>query len=652
MEIEKMENERMEIMEIKMKRMAEIIKREEMGEVIRRRNEPPSWETIREVFKGEVTRRAAEKKGEKKREVTRRAKETKREKMGEVIEIERKKFNSPGGDSKLSEALGKIDFEVVNADTREYTPDYNIVRLLHVFRDAVPKDVSYPWLDMFTLRKCFNLKLLDIIHVPLCHLPESVYKASVEWMHQYISNRQLSGFTVLWLMRILHDLLDEESSGDMEVTEFIVYAMITRSRPDILILETLPLLREDPFLKDAPNLIPVTVWTIAQASPHNLSVALYSWARNLLPLFSSCNNGSSQDLILALVEKILSETDAKNILCKAVAPIYNKEPKLSDLVRFESIGILSELDAKNILCKAAAPIYLEEHVIPPCSFEILLRLTFPDTSTRDTSRFEVIYPVLKEVALANVLPSQSILELFESCLRLSEQGNPGLAEEATSIAMWCLTKNLDCWKYWKWDSLYKENFKASVALHRKFLIEEWIPYSLGQPRDPLFICQPGSPEMRSLTHKIFEFSVGLARDGNRDLHSEAIAMGIWSLNEIFDCCKLYDDLHELNLKDIVNLLSNELVGIAQREGYDHPLSLSKGAFREIYLLSMKLAKEEVIGNDDIAEKLQSMKCAQVLLDAGANVNVVDKNKNTQLHYVAGYGRKDCVGLLPENDAPV
>lgn len=46
------------------------------------------------------------------------------------------------------------------------------------------------------------------------------------------------------------------------------------------------------------------------------------------------------------------------------------------------------------------------------------------------------------------------------------------------------------------------------------------------------------------------------------------------------------------------------------------------------------------------------KCAQVLLEAGVKVDALDKNKNTALHYAAGYGRKECVALLLENGAAV
>lgn len=50
--------------------------------------------------------------------------------------------------------------------------------------------------------------------------------------------------------------------------------------------------------------------------------------------------------------------------------------------------------------------------------------------------------------------------------------------------------------------------------------------------------------------------------------------------------------------------------------------------------------------------LFQVKCAQALLEAGAKVDALDKNKNTALHYAAGYGRKECVALLLENGAAV
>nr|XP_025888949.1 ankyrin repeat domain-containing protein 2B-like [Solanum lycopersicum] len=53
-----------------------------------------------------------------------------------------------------------------------------------------------------------------------------------------------------------------------------------------------------------------------------------------------------------------------------------------------------------------------------------------------------------------------------------------------------------------------------------------------------------------------------------------------------------------------------------------------------------------------SHRIFRVKCAQVLLEAGAEVDALNKNKNTALHYAAGYGRKECVVLLLKNGAAV
>uniref|UniRef100_A0A1J3JZS4 Uncharacterized protein n=1 Tax=Noccaea caerulescens TaxID=107243 RepID=A0A1J3JZS4_NOCCA len=128
---------------------------------------------------------------------------------------------------------------------------------------------------------------------------------------------------------------------------------------------------------------------MAQASQGDLSAGLYAWAHNLLPLMgdkNKCHSPESMDLILQFVENILSNPEARAIL-------------VNNAVREG------------------------ERLIPLASFEILLRLTFPDPSGRvkATERFEAIYPLLKEVALAPT-GSNTMKQIFTISLNLAGQG--------------------------------------------------------------------------------------------------------------------------------------------------------------------------------------------------------------------------------------
>ncbi|XP_056851139.1 uncharacterized protein LOC108824529 isoform X2 [Raphanus sativus] len=212
--------------------------------------------------------------------------------------------------------------------------------------------------------------------------------------------------------------------------------MVLRRKPDALI-NVLPSLRENPKYQGQDKL-PVVVWMMAQASQGDLSVGLLSWAHNLLPVVSNKNcNPQSRDLILQLVETILSNPKARTIL-------------VSGAVR------------------------KGERLIPPPSFEILVQLTFPASSAR-----------VKEVALAGAPGSKAMKQvtqqIFTSALRLAGEGNPVLAKAAAGIAVWAVTENVDCCKHW--DNLYKENLEASVAVLKR-LVEEWKEHSLKLSSSP------------------------------------------------------------------------------------------------------------------------------------------------------------------------
>ncbi|KFK36831.1 hypothetical protein AALP_AA4G177000 [Arabis alpina] len=118
-------------------------------------------------------------------------------------------------------------------------------------------------------------------------------------------------------------------------------------------------------------------------------------------------------------------------------------------------------------------------LIPVSSFEMLLRLTFPDTSDRYTERFKAVYPLLKDVALADAPVKEEVRlvtePIFEFSIKFAAEGNPDLAEVATTIAVWCVTKNIDCCRCW-FTNYHEEYPKASVALLKK-LVEEWDDHS-------------------------------------------------------------------------------------------------------------------------------------------------------------------------------
>ncbi|EHA8591961.1 hypothetical protein COCNU_contig69131079G000010 [Cocos nucifera] len=95
-----------------------------------------------------------------------------------------------------------------------------------------------------------------------------------------------------------------------------------------------------------------------------------------------------------------------------------------------------------------------------------------------TERLEVVYPTLKELALAGSpgtkATKQAAQQLLPAAVKAMQENNPELTREATDIFIWCLTQNADCYK--QWEKLHLENVDASVAVLRK-LSSEWKVYS-------------------------------------------------------------------------------------------------------------------------------------------------------------------------------
>ncbi|CAO2828513.1 unnamed protein product [Amaranthus hypochondriacus] len=309
---------------------------------------------------------------------------------------------------------------------------------------------QFPWVKIF--RESPVAKLSEN---PVSHIPDAVYRTSVDWINQR-SVTALSSFVILLLDTILTDLNNQlpsnknakkaslQPSSKSQVAVFVVLAMVLRRKPDVFV-SLLPTLRENSKYQGQEKLS-IIIWMISQACQGDLAVGLFAWAHNLLPLLSSksTNNPLCRDLILQLVERILASPKARTILVNGA-------------------------------------VRKGERLIPPAEFEILMRVTFPVASARvkATERFEAVYPILKEVALAGAAGSKAMKQMsqhmFGFAIIAAGEGKPELAKEATDLISWCLAQNSDIFK--QWDKVYLDNLEASVAVLKK-LCEERIEQQL------------------------------------------------------------------------------------------------------------------------------------------------------------------------------
>ncbi|XP_056845270.1 uncharacterized protein LOC108853232 isoform X1 [Raphanus sativus] len=389
----------------------------------------------------------------------------------------------------LSEAAKKIvpSHFAAFIDEIKLVPQTDLLRVNVYLNKAFSQVSSLPWFNM--------LKKSPLSDVPFSHIPKSVFETAVECCINKLPFYTHWNFVMWALDRLLIDWAahargEEQPLTQYQVATLVELAMVLRASPDSLTC-LLPMLRGRPMYHGQDKL-PLIVWMMAQAFQSDLPAALYSWAHNLLPLVvnnDECYSSQSIDLILQFVEKILSSNPKARVLL-----LLNKNVRNGEVL------------------------------IPPPSFETLVRLTFPPPSARvegATERFEAIYPLLKEVALA---PGSCALQhnIFTFSLKLAGgQGNPALANEATAIAISVLTQNVDC--FTQWEILYKENLEASVLLLKK-LVDEW--------KDHCLKLSPCSDDARTVKHAMYSF---------RMENEKAITEGVVNLSlykEADKSCKL------------------------------------------------------------------------------------------------------------------
>ncbi|KAK7300692.1 hypothetical protein RJT34_11540 [Clitoria ternatea] len=382
----------------------------------------------------------------------------------EVKKVKQKKPKKPK--VTVAEAASKINADDLAAFIAEITASYDsqqdiqLMRFADYFGRAFSSvsGAQFPWLKIFK-----ESTVAKIVDIPLSHISEDIYKITADWIG-HRSSEALGSFVLWSLDSILADYAShqgdvkgskkvvQQSSSKSQVAMFVVLAMVLRRKPDVMI-SLLPIIKESQKYQGQDKL-PVTVWVIAQASQGDLVTGLYLWVSLLLPMLSGKSgcNPQSRDLILQLVERIMTSPKARPIL-------------LNGAVR------------------------KGERVVPPWALDSLWRLTFPLPSTRvkATERFEAVYPTLKEVALAGSPGSKAIKHLAQQILsfaiKAAGEDNPDLSKEASSIFIWCLTQNPECYK--QWDLLYMDNLEASIVVLRK-LSDEWKEHCVKHPSlDPL-----------------------------------------------------------------------------------------------------------------------------------------------------------------------
>ncbi|KAL4281107.1 hypothetical protein GQ457_03G026610 [Hibiscus cannabinus] len=237
---------------------------------------------------------------------------------------EEKKVKQKKPKVTVAEAAAKIDPADLSAYPAELNgeqPEIQMQKFAHFYGKAFQDVVAgqFPWMKMF--RENTIIKFVD---VPLSHISDVVYKTSADWISQ--QSLEAIGFFILWSLDIiLEDLLTQQASskgskrGVQQISSkskvgiFVALAMVLWRKPDALI-SVLPNLRENSKYQGQDKL-PVIVWMILQASQGDLAVGLYLWSHHLLSITGGKNcNPQSRDLILQLVEWILSASKARTIL--------------------------------------------------------------------------------------------------------------------------------------------------------------------------------------------------------------------------------------------------------------------------------------------------------------------------------------------------
>ncbi|KAJ1282798.1 hypothetical protein BS78_03G079400 [Paspalum vaginatum] len=372
-----------------------------------------------------------------------------RQEAGEPKKPKKPKVKKPK--VTVAEAAALVDADSLAAHLVEISASYENQQDIQLMRFAdyfgrafVTVSASqFPWAKMF--KESTVSKMVDI---PLCYIPEPVIKTASDWISQRSSDA-LADF-VLWCIDSIMSELSGPTAGTKgskkvvqqspraQVAIFVVLAMTLRRKPEVLTNVMPKLMGNNKYL--GQERLPIIVWVIAQASQGDLVTGMFCWAHSLFPTLCAKSSGNPQarDMVLQLLERILSLPKARSIL-------------LNGAVR------------------------KGERLVPPVSFDLFMRAAFPVSSARvkATERFEAAYPTIKELALAGPRGSKTVKQASQQflplCAKAMQENNAELTREAVDVFIWCLTQNAESYK--QWERIYPENIEASVAVLSKITID-------------------------------------------------------------------------------------------------------------------------------------------------------------------------------------
>ncbi|XP_027177369.1 transmembrane protein 214-like [Coffea eugenioides] len=338
------------------------------------------------------------------------------------------------GSAEGAELASFLSFALASNESQQLQEDTGLIKFTNhlegVF-SGVRRPPQTPWL------KLFNELAADTIDR---NIPHEVRQLAVSWI-QHRSNEALKA-TVLRALDCIVAGLEGQKAGsggsNCQVVMFLVVSLILQQKPDVLV--SILSIWKDNSRYHGESKLPVFVWMTMQAARGDLTLGLYIWAREMLPLLGMKSNPSpeTKELVLQVVESILSVPNAKQVL-------------VSGYVR------------------------KGERLLPASALELLLHLAFPSAPVEETDRFETIYPTLRCVAIAGVNGSDSrkqlAIQIQDLAWRAIGGGNAKLSDKATGLFVLSLYHNPECYK--RWDRVYEDDVDKSVAILRK-LKKLWV----------------------------------------------------------------------------------------------------------------------------------------------------------------------------------